>query len=461
MNNIEVPATPLLANVPRVELGTVGTWNISNMNDWHPTADDFASAVAALECPAVRRPVLKFGHTGEPGEGDPAIGLIDNMALSDDGQTLVGDFVGVPAWLAEVDDNGNSVLSSAYPDRSGEWQHNYVCQLGHTHPFVLHAMALLGVVRPGIGTLESLYDLYAKAPEKEPLMPAASTGVMGSSVTPDQIRKAYYNGPGTDWNLWIREFFIDPPELIVQNDNDDTLIRVAYTITGEDIEFGDPQSVKVEYVAARAGVSKPIVAFASRAEARPAASSSAPPEEPTEEKEATMPALNETLRQRLGLAEDATDEAVLEALDAALPAEGTTAEADELSGTGTEAPADTTPAQPEVQAASGARGDVVAVDRAQWEATVAAAAEGQQARRQQQREERERVVSAAIKDGRIPPARRDHWLQALETDPEGNGKALASLAPGLIPVSEMGHSLDTSAPAQDLGWFDSTTTKEA
>ena len=191
MNNIEVPATPLLANVPRVELGTVGTWNISNMNDWHPTADDFASAVAALECPAVRRPVLKFGHTGEPGEGDPAIGLIDNMAVSDDGQTLVGDFVGVPAWLAEVDDNGNSVLSSAYPDRSGEWQHNYVCQLGHTHPFVLHAMALLGVVRPGIGTLESLYDLYAKAPEKEPLMPAASTGVLGSSVTPDQIRKAY------------------------------------------------------------------------------------------------------------------------------------------------------------------------------------------------------------------------------------------------------------------------------
>ena len=206
---VDVLSAPILATIPRVELGSVGTWDIRNIAGWHPTADDFASAVSALDCPAVRRPVLKLGHSDGP--GDPSIGLIDNLAMSADGQTLVGDFVGVPAWLASADGDGHSVIASAYPDRSGEWEHNYVCQLGHTHPFVLHSMALLGVVRPGIGTLQSLYDLYAKAPEKE--KPMAATAL--ASVTVDQVRSAYYNGPAANnYNLWIREMLIDPPQLI-------------------------------------------------------------------------------------------------------------------------------------------------------------------------------------------------------------------------------------------------------
>ena len=84
-----VPVTPVLATVAGVELGSVGYWNISNIDNWHPTATDMASAIAALDCPAVRRPVLKFGHTGEPGEGDPCIGLIDNMRLTEDGQVYL------------------------------------------------------------------------------------------------------------------------------------------------------------------------------------------------------------------------------------------------------------------------------------------------------------------------------------------------------------------------------------
>lgn len=429
----EVPSTPVLATVAGVELGSVGYWNISNIDNWHPTAADMAAAVAALDCPAVRRPVLKFGHTGEPGEGDPAIGCIDNLRLTEDGQTLVGDFVGVPSWLADADSEGRSVLASAYPDRSGEWEHNYVCQAGHTHPFVLHAMALLGVVRPGIGTLESLYDLYTKAPEKE--VAVAKSAVALAGTTADQVRKAYYEAE-PDYYLWIREMFIDPPELIVQNDRDDSLERVAYTITGDgEVEFGDGQAVKVEYVNARASVSKPEVAFASRAEARPAAAEAAPeaPQpveaEETQEKENTVTVLNEASLQKLGL--DA--EADADAINAAIASWPTTA---------TEASADAE-ATPEQIAAAAKKHGLVLLDEDVVAGLRADAAAGREARDRQQAEDDARVVDTAISKGKITPARREHFLASMKADREGTTNLLEkTLQESAIPLTAMGHSTE-------------------
>lgn len=160
MPSVTVPAPPVLATVPGVELMHTGQWDA--MTGTHTfTAEDLAAAIAALDCPAVRRPILKFGHDTFHGQGLPALGSVGNMRLKNDGRTLAGDYVGVPGWLATVDDNGLSVLSSAYPDRSIEGEWNYRCQIGHLHPFVVHAVALLGVERPGIGTLPSLQDLAA------------------------------------------------------------------------------------------------------------------------------------------------------------------------------------------------------------------------------------------------------------------------------------------------------------
>lgn len=440
MTGPQVQETPVLATVKGVEIASVGYWNISNATDWHPSAEDLAAAVAAVDsCPAVRRPCLKFGHTGEPGEGDPSIGLVDNMRLDDNGQTLVGDYVGIPAWLAEQDDEGRSIIASAYPNLSGEFEHNYVCQLGHTHPFVVHAVALLGVVRPGIGTLESLYDLFAKAPQtEETLMAKAEL----ASTTVDQVRKAYYNGPGTDWHLWIREMYVDPPELIVQNDADDSIERIPYTVSGEgDVEFGDGQVVKVEYVAARAKAEKPMVAFASHAEARPGTKPPSAAEAEAKEKEGAMPTLKEGLAQRLGIPADADDETTLAAIDALTGDTTGTTDTDAPAGdtTSTDAPA------AELQAAS-TRSEVVTVDRAQWEQTVAAAADGQRARAQQLADADEALVSAAISDGKIPPARKQHWLASLKADREGATETLNSLEKGLIPMAELGHSTE---PTED------------
>lgn len=449
---VDVPAAPTLATVAGVEIGSVGWWDISNEQDWHPTAENFAAAIAALDCPAVRRPALKFGHTGEPGEGDPSIGVVDNLRLADTGQTLVGDFVGVPAWLADADDKGRAVLASAYPDRSGEWQHDYVCQLGHTHPFVLHAVALLGVVRPGIGTLESLYDLYTKAPQKETTMPKSSVALAG--ITADAVRKAYYNGPAAhDYSLWIREMFVDPPELIVQDDGDDTLLRVPYTVSGDSVEFGDGQPVKVEYVAARAGIGKPVVAFASHAEARgprtqtPKATSAAEAEV-NEGKEGAMPTLKEGLAQKLGIPADADDEAMLEAVNAALGGsedEGESAGEAPAGGITVDVTANLVGVEgtPEQIAAAAKRYGLTVLDAQVAQNLAADAAAGREARNRQQREDDAKVVDSAIGKGKITPARRDHFLALMASDRKGTTELLENtLQESAVPLTELGHSTE-------------------
>jgi phage I-like protein len=83
----------------------------------------------------------------------------------------------------------------------------------------------------------------------------------------------------------------------------------------------------------------------------------------------------------------------------------------------------------------------VAVDAATLDELRNAALAGQTARQVQQAERRERLVDAAVSDGRIAPARRDHWLAMLAAD-EGADAVLTSLAPGLVPLAEIGSAAD-------------------
>lgn len=151
------PAPPPLVDIHNVELIHVGSWPAST-GQWDVTLDDLHQAVAALDCPSVRKPIIKIGHTDPRFDGEPAIGWIDNLHVEAD-QILVGDYRGLPGWLAAKDPAGNSVLASAWPDRSIEGEYSHRCQLGHTHPFVLTAVALLGVASPAVGPLESLNDV--------------------------------------------------------------------------------------------------------------------------------------------------------------------------------------------------------------------------------------------------------------------------------------------------------------
>lgn len=165
MVDVAVPTVPPLSNLRHIELVQTGDWVISS-GRWKAARDDLVAAVAALHCPAVRRPIIKLGHSqgeqplwqGNP-TGAPAIGWIENLALTNQGHTLVADLVGMPGWLATPNDEGQTVIASAWPDRSVEGTYDFKCQLGHTHPFVVTAVALLGVTRPGVGTLKSLQDV--------------------------------------------------------------------------------------------------------------------------------------------------------------------------------------------------------------------------------------------------------------------------------------------------------------
>jgi hypothetical protein len=150
-----------------------------------------------------------------------------------------------------------------------------------------------------------------------------------------------------------------------------------------------------------------------------------------------------SLREALGLAEDADAEAFVTAIE------------DLATAPPAEAPAATA-------AASRLPDGVVTVEASVLAELRSNAARGAEARAQQESDAREAVVSDAVKAGKIPVSKKAAWLKTIEADPSMS-EVLASLEPGLIPVSAIGHGVEASAADQgDLGWFGATTTtKEA
>jgi hypothetical protein len=142
-------------------------------------------------------------------------------------------------------------------------------------------------------------------------------------------------------------------------------------------------------------------------------------------------ALDEGLRQRVGLAEDADEATILTALDEKLNGPHDT----------TEEPTNDVekPAEPELVAAGARPVDgVVQIDATQLAELRAQAAEGVAARAQQRTEARDRDLDDAIRAGKFAPARRDHWQRLYDADPEGTKQTLASLEAGLVPLADKG-----------------------
>lgn len=160
-----------------------------------------------------------------------------------------------------------------------------------------------------------------------------------------------------------------------------------------------------------------------------------PPAEPVEpthtQKEGPDP-MSDTIKKglidRLGItAADATEDTILAAVDEAL--------AERAEPASRFSPPEGT----------------VLMDADQVEQLRADARAGAEARAQQISDRRAGVVDAAIQDGRVAPARRDHWLAQLAADEEGATEVLASLAPGTIPM----------APAGFTGGVDESTDEDA
>jgi hypothetical protein len=116
------------------------------------TTEDLQAIVDSQNDPALVAPRLKLGHTDTRFnglDGEPAFGVASNLRLENSGNTVVCDYVGVPDWLA-------AVMPTAYPNRSIEGNWNVETVTGHKWQFVVTDVALLGVVWPGISTLDDL-----------------------------------------------------------------------------------------------------------------------------------------------------------------------------------------------------------------------------------------------------------------------------------------------------------------
>ena len=375
------------------------------------------------------------------------------MRLSADRQTIIGDIVGVPRWLAEI-------MATAYPSRSIEGALDAETVTGHKWRLVITDLALLGVRWPGVSTLEDLKTLFSDSgPEGVEVVEGERMGVtaaqkaVNAGVNVDDVRRQYYDGLTSDqaW-WWVRAIYLDPNELIV-DDDEGGLYRVGFTVKGDGITFDEPQAVKVEYVdvksapskkaaaglAVLTGTGEQAVAFASRAESRP--------DNNDQEVNQMSPELIQRLRDRLGLTadqlpDDATDEQISAALAAEPEQPEGAAPEGEPEAEGAEAPE--AAEQPEPVAASTPPAGTVMVPAETWRQVQLQAAQGAQVAVRAESERRAGIIAAAVQEGRIAPSQRDHFGRLFDTDPEGAERLLTAaveqggLMPGTIPVQARG-----------------------
>lgn len=150
--------------IPSVELVKVGIWAASQ-GDGTVTAEDIAAMAAAYRNPMADKIPLKIGHTDPrfqdargnvpaDHDGNPAYGWVENVRASSDGQTLLGDFVGVPPKLAEA-------MPSALRNRSVEFMPGKRLG-GKVYRAVLTAVALLGAAAPAVKGLADVLALYSQ-----------------------------------------------------------------------------------------------------------------------------------------------------------------------------------------------------------------------------------------------------------------------------------------------------------
>lgn len=184
--------------------------------------------------------------------------------------------------------------------------------------------------------------------------------------------------------------------------------------------------------------------------AEPPADPSTPPKK---EADTMSDTIIKGLRERLGVKPDVElDEAgLLAALDESLAEKA-------------DPPAATPPAEltPEAIAAAAAKDGKVLVSADVLEELKISAKAGAEARAVQLRDERDGAIAAAIRAGKIAPARKDHWTTKWDADPEGAKADLDSIEAGLLPVAASGYGGDadqaaaviTEAEADELaGYF--------
>lgn len=478
--------------IPGVELVSVGMNWPSASGDITIRFDHLRDAmIAANEDPHVVPPRLKIGHVDprfsdpdDPGhnpfyDGEPAVGSVHNLRLTNDGATLVGDYVEVPAWLAEA-------LPSAYPSRSiegayqppeealakadGRW--DVTTPGGKRYSFVLTACALLGVQRPAVQDLDDLQrflvageGLVVAGTAPEGGQPAAATlsdvpEAKGQKVTltasVDKVIEAFQStvaeGERVWW--WVRDLLTEPNE-IVADDDEGNLFLVPFSSDGDQaITFDDPRRALQVFVDAPAAAvraaqslhpkgSRVLASFKSREEIPGIKPKTASADGGTDDPARNLSMDRNTfLRQSLSLPADASDEQI----DAALaeredepqtpPAEtGKEGEGDgateENGGDGSEVTQPQTPPAPptpdsepgdggEAGKGDGGEGadasEMISVPRSAWQEVQRNSQAGAALAAEAEITRRDDTIKLACSKGKMTPAQRQSMVNLHEKD---------------------------------------------
>jgi len=389
------------------------------------TESELADAVKAASGQdiAINPPRIKLGHASKAnelflGEDEPAFGRVEGMKLSENSQTILGTYVGTPEWLAKV-------LPVAYPSRSVDAQLDVSTATGKKYEMVITDVSLLGITWPGCSTLEDLPLWYGSdTPEAVEIT---------ASVDVSAIRSKFYNeGPGMgNMKSWIRGERFDTVQgyTLIVDEGDGNLSRVPVTVEDNEVHFGDAVPVVEEFTDKVAAAS---AVLAGMKMADPAMVIYASKEET--KGEAMDEELRQSLAKRLGLADDATEDQIKVELAKPVnedpPGEP---EPGEPPAPGDPEPGESAPTGEPAEVSATVTLDRTTYDQLKRGAELAVKHEGDQITARIKD-----TVEAAVMDGRIPPARREHWTKALEADYDGTKTVIDGLERGLVPLTARG-----------------------
>lgn len=503
-----IPGTDgLLSTVRNVEICAAGIEYPLSTGPRTFAPSDLVSAVESQSDPALKKPRTWLGHADDDrfragvatpvASAEPALGVVDNMRVEDDGLTLVGDLANCPTWLAKI-------MASAYPNRSVDGFVDATSVSGSTWPLVITDLALLGVQWPGVTNLKDIQTLYSETgpegvvvKEVEPIAAAAASKQISAQAELEQVSRDFRAAvdagdlPIPGWP-WIRVILQDPNELIVDDDQGG-LWAVTYSAAGDTITFGVPVQKKIQYVNASqkrdphartllvnmlTNGRKVAASWDDRAASRPA-----------NDKEGSTvdPVIIASLRTHHGLtAEQLPDNATEDQIKAAIaqvtdpsrgnPSAPAVPPSTPPTGPGPAVPGpdpgggppspDQVPAAPgpgklegdQVPvAASGLPPGMVAVPQDQWIATQAGAQLAVKSHEENEKATDVRILGDAIHAGKVAPAwkasyanglsnpaTRAHYRHLLTAEVKDGG-----LAPNSVPVAAMG--VDPSEAAQGQG----------
>jgi hypothetical protein len=461
-----------LRDRPGVPIAQVGRWSTTT-GEWDCTEQQLRDAVLAQHDPAFRAGVLKLGHVDPRftdgvllGDGEPAVGRVVNLRLSDDAQTLLSDWVGIPAWLDDV-------LEVAYPSRSVEAALDVTTSSGARYAMVVTGCALLGVATPAIQSLGDIAALFgvdtsvesyvaasrvaaAALPQEEPMPPVRELGqVVMASASIDELTAAFQqwaeDQPLLGGDCWVRDIETDALIATVwRSGGDSRMYRCSWSETNGAFTFGDPVQVRPTYesVTVAASGTDPAVGVRlivhdvmarqscrERTMAVLSARGRAVAAGGQTNEESRVP-IKPALAELLGVAEDADDEAVeaaaralRERADAPPPAAPTTQESGQPS----------TPAPADIEQLVAAK---VAAAVAPFQ-TALSAATGELAdiKKATAAETKKAFFDGAVAAGRITPADRARYEAQYDQAPAVITDVISHMAAGsAMPLSPLGHA---------------------